>query len=359
MSLQTPIEPRLRRPTKRRLLLAVAGAGLLYAVVWVATAFVLADQIETWTMRERADGNSIKFSERLVSGFPGRVVLTFPDWEFSRPSQAGGWTWRTKAVRVSAAPWQPLALAVDLAGRHEITGALTPPTILTAERADITPGLLADGRLRAISAAIDAATLADSVDAPPWAALGRLRLSANPSETPPPDSQPAWHLALEIAAVRWPETLVLGPFARELDRAIVDAQLIGEIAPGPLTESLDAWRRGGGTLDLRRFELAWPPLGLSGSATVALDSDLQPIGSGTVKFTGLIETIDTMAEQGTMPPTSASAARVMLGLMARTPGGGKAPEINLSLTVQNGKLSAGPLPLLELPPIDWSTVSAR
>ncbi|MBM3512536.1 MAG: DUF2125 domain-containing protein [Alphaproteobacteria bacterium] len=350
----------VERPMMRLPLIGLAILIVVYCIAWTTTSFLLKGEIEKWIARQREAGATITHGDILVSGFPSRVTLTLPDWSMSQPANAAAWSWRTEAVRVWSAPWRPLAFTLDLAGRHEIGGArLSPVAWVMAGRADVRPELMTDGQLRSITVTIEAASLAEAVDAPPLASLERLHLAAIPGETEAPDPEPAWQLTLDASSVRWPESMTIGPFARDLERATINAQLIGEIAPGPLSKSLDAWRNRGGTLNLQRLELRWPPLGLSGSATIALDETLQPIGAGALTLTDFMETVDKLTEQDVLQPGAASAARVMLGLMARKPTNGGASEINLSLSIQDGKLSAGPLPLMEIPPIDWSALGSR
>ena len=343
----------VRNPWAKWPILTLAAGAVLYCVAWVGTAALLSNQIDAWVGRQREAGTTIAYGDPLIGGFPGRVVISLPGWDVSRPAEEGGWSWRTAAVRVHAAPWRPLAFTVDVAGRHTVGGPWALPGAtawISLTRADITPALLADGSLRSIDIALAEGALAETSGAPPLATLSDARLTVAPQ---PNETEPAWAISATIAGLRVPDTLELGPFATELRTLNLDARLIGPIAPGPIAESLDAWRRGGGTLDIRTLVLDWPPLGMEGSATLALDERLQPIGAGSIKFKGFFDAVDRMAEDELVKPATASMARIVLGLMARDAPDGSGPELSVAVTLQDGKLNAGPLPLMDVPPVDW------
>ena len=357
----------LRRPGLAWPVFGLAAGAALYCLAWIATAVVLNSQIESWIARQRGGGATVVHGDPLIGGFPARVVITLPGWDMSRPVTSGDWTWRTTSLRAWSRPWRPLTFSIDLAGRHTLAGVWTPPGVaawLTFGRADVTPTLLADGQIRAIDidiadGAVADGAPADAADAPPIWTLAAARVTATPTTTELPDPEPAWRLGAEISSLRFADGLALGPFQPELRRMALEARLIGPIAPGPMTQSLDAWRRGGGTLDLRQFSLDWPPLGMSGSATLALDDRLQPVGAGSIKFKGFFDTVDRLADDGTVRPFTATMARIVLGLMARESADGSGPELNVSISVQDGKLHAGPLTLMDVPPIDWTVVDTR
>ncbi len=70
---------------------------------------------------------------------------------------------------------------------------------------------------------------------------------------------------------------------------------------GPLPQARDitrwaeAWRDGGGSLEITHLTMGWGPLGLTSSATLALDDQLQPMGSGNARIVGYAETLDRLA----------------------------------------------------------------
>ena len=113
------------------------------------------------------------------------------------------------------------------------------------------------------------------------------------------------------------------------------------------------WRDGGGTFEVQHAALQWGPLDLTGSATLALDDHLQPMGAATAKVRGYVATLDALAGARLIPPQAAMAAKAVLGLMAHTPQDGGPPEVEVPLTLQNRQLSVGRIPLAHLPEFSW------
>lgn len=183
-------------------------------------------------------------------------------------------------------------------------------------------------------------------------ALGQLDITA---ETRPAAQQgePAATLgvvarAVELPPVReWP----LGPRIERLD---FDLVVTGPVPRAQdLAERAEAWRDGGGALELRRLELVWGEVTVAGGATLALDGQLQPMGAATARVGGHSAALRALTASGALTPRSALTAGVVLGLMARPPSAGGAPVVEVPLTLQNRTLSLGRIPLRRLPNLVW------
>ncbi len=133
---------------------------------------------------------------------------------------------------------------------------------------------------------------------------------------------------------------------------------------GPVSRAADpraraaAWRDGGGSFEIRRLATGWGPLGLSLSATLALDEQLQPMGAGTAHLVGQNEAVDSLAAAHVITTNAATAAKAVLGLIARVPDGGGTPEADVPLTLQNRTVAVGRIPLLKMPVLVWPTADA-
>ena len=93
-------------------------------------------------------------------------------------------------------------------------------------------------------------------------------------------------------------------------------------------------------------------LSLAGSATIALDQDLQPIVAANLKARGLAPTIDLLASQRRIYPEDALKMKLFVkGAERDAPGGTK--EVATGLTIQGGYLAWGPFKLAKVPPILW------
>jgi hypothetical protein len=126
-------------------------------------------------------------------------------------------------------------------------------------------------------------------------------------------------------------------------------------AAAGLTATASAWRVAGGSVKIRHLALGWGPLGVSGSATLALDEDLQPMGTGTSHLVGYTAALDALAAQGAISRSAATAANAVLSLLSNAPGEGEPPEVDVPLTLQYRTLSMRQVPLIRFPELDWPT----
>jgi hypothetical protein len=136
--------------------------------------------------------------------------------------------------------------------------------------------------------------------------------------------------------------------------ASLEARLLGVVpSVGPLASRLARWRDANGWVELSRVAVRWGPLGVSGTATLALDPALQPMGQAATRLSGMQPTLDLLAEQGVVPRNTAASARALLAFMSRTPAEGGPPVVDVALTLQDRRLSAGRIGLARLPEIVW------
>jgi len=324
----------------------LASGCIAYGALWLITASTLQSQAQRWINDQNRSGLSVTHGGPRLGGFPGRVIVTYPAWSMSEP---GRWSWTTQAIELWAQPWQPTRFTVDLSGTHEVSGVWTPVGVASAERAELRPSLGLDGRLGEVALSVEKFSLGPK-DMQPLIQLSAAALSV---ARLPDQSAPVSRFSLSVDEFSAPGLSDFGALAPALKTLRLTADLMGELTPGPLPSALAAWREGGGTVEVREAYLEWPPLSIAGAGTLALDEQLQPIGAMTAKFTGFFETIDALTAKGLVRTSDAGMARIVLGILARTPQGGGPAEINLAVTAQNRKLYTGPLPLMALPDVMW------
>jgi hypothetical protein len=165
--------------------------------------------------------------------------------------------------------------------------------------------------------------------------------------------QPAVSMSVKAEAIDLPARLnwPLGPHIASVR---LDAALNGPLPDATgLTAVATAWRDDGGSLEVRHVETHWGPLGLTATATLALDPELQPMGTGTAQVTGYAATLDALAKNGLMSRSAATTANAVLSLLADTPGDGGPSEVDVPLSLQYRTLSMRQVPLVRLPELDW------
>lgn len=367
MALNTPGRPGglAQRPPRppgagRLLLRALLGAALLAALVSAGHALLwrwMGSQLEagfaTWAAQRRALGWRVEHAPPLRGGWPFAATLTLSHFrlEGGAATLPGGLEWQAEALVLRVAPPRLERLTVAMPGRHRLRlGALDLPfaadaleAVLPLER-NVLPGeaRVSAERLRLGTAAGAAEALGAQLEI-------ETRMTAI-------EGEPAVALRLSGREVLLPPGIgpAAGALGRRVEEAALDLVLTGPVPPGrgPAAKA-EAWRDGGGTLELRGLDLRWGPLAGTATATLTLDEALQPMGAGTLRVTGAGEALQAAAGAGLLTRQAAAAGRVVLRLMSRVPAGGGAAELELPLVLEDRVLTAARVPLATLAPLVW------
>ena len=334
----------------------VIALGVVYGVLWALLATGLRDVALDWIEDQRRIGWAIAHDAPELHGFPSwpKVILT--SVSVTAPVEDGGWVWKADGLTLVPAAFNLTKLAVHTPGTH----ALNWPTLnqspwtLTADHAVLDMDLNTDGKWQGAHLSLGRSELSDPLGRPSTG-VARLDATVTVAQSTTNDTD---DLRGDVSASFTGTAedlrlaLNLGPFDRTVRAFQLNADLVGPIRPGRLSEALEAWRNGGGTLEIKRLLLDWPPLTIDANGTLALDDCLQPIGAFSTRITGFNETIETMESRGVIPGSQAASAQLILGLMASTPCGGE-PELTVPLSVQDRRLSVGPVELLDVPEVKW------
>jgi len=340
-------------------LVAFAALSIAYTAFWFSVASNFRDGLPAWIERLGGAGATLAYRQLEISGYPFQFRLILHDPVFDAPAMPAlaGKPLRWSAGRIMAmmAPWNFNAYTIDLAGDHRIdwpaergpratTMSAAEFSIHTDMREDGLPGRahFDVARLR-IS---DAATTTD----PLWL-VGRAKLNAQ-RLFPEGDvaTQPTFSLDFEIADARIPPGDF--PLGRDVARLTGAANVIGTLSDPSNAGGLSAWRDAGGILEFTLNQAKYGPLTVEATGTAALDDSLQPITAGTAKVEGLFPAIDALRNRDLIRSRDAAMAKVILGVMSR-PNDKGVPTISLPFSIQNQKLFAGPVPLMDVPPIQW------
>jgi hypothetical protein len=342
---------------RRRRILAAFGLALLlaaYAVYWFALARIVRSDIAAWADQQRAQGFAVAFGEPVMGGFPLAITARMSAPDIVAPG--GLWHWQGPDTELRVRPWAPFDFSFSAPGHHRLSVAGGAPReiALDAPVLSLRISLGSDGRMGDLSLAFGDASLADNLAG--TAKLASLALKGHlpwPAANSPDLS--SLDLTLDAGGVELPAS-VAAPLGRRIEKLHLICQVMGELPAAAPRESLAAWRDAGGVLQLRESEIDWGPLGARGEATFALDQSMQPLAAGTVRISGLSETLDALSAAGLVEPGNAKLAQMMFGALARPPAEGGKPEVKLPLSIQNGYLNMGPIKLAAIAPIDWSQV---
>ena len=340
----------MRRPTRLSLAIAaivIAGFGA-YVAYWFVAAGQIEDGVGRWAGSLRVRNFDLSWRAIRVVGFPFAFRVELNDALFR--DRAGISTGELKVPRLSGSawPWNLRLWRVTASGGLSATANLAagPVATLTARAASGTVAVLAEGGatlwLGLTEPAVDAGGRLAARDADLWLVL--------PSQMPQTHSEPEVGIALDARAVTLPA--VPAAFANPVDEIAVGVTVMGAVPAAPPRQAAASWRELGGTLELDHFALRWGTLSVTGSGTLALDPDLQPIGSFSGAIEGYDELMKALVAAGRLRPGDARLAGFALGMLAK-PGSDGRPEIATSFTIQNGEMYLGPAKLGKTPRIDW------
>lgn len=355
--MEMKLPPRRRRGLAPRLalglLLVLAALGAGHAVLWRFMAAQLEAGLETWVQIRRAQGWRVEHAPPVRGGWPLSATLSLARLrlEGGRATLPGGLVFESERVvlRVSLPRLNRLRVEMPGAQRLRLGGAEwrfaadelvalvplepdTPPreALVLAERLRLsTPG----GPLEA----------------------GSLSFSATASATAT-EEEPALLLTLAAEAIDLPAAPqgAGGAFGRRIAQLSAEAALSGPVPPGRVpAQRAEAWRDGGGSLELRSLQLRWGPAELDAAATLALDEALQPMGAGTLRLTGATETLEALTAAGVVGRRASGTARIMLPLLSRPAPGGGPQTLEVPVTVEDRTLSLARLPVMRFPAWEW------
>ncbi len=337
---------------------AVAIITIVYVVFWFVMASQLRQGVEGWVEQRRAEGRTARYSSLEIGGFPFLLRATLEGPAMGPGLGVGDgavpWAWEGSSAVVRMRPWNPWRVEVDLSGTHQV--GLGGGVTYQGAAEELTVDLELGGEWpERIGLAVRELALARSGEAAALA-VGAATLEARrhdfPEDRPPDHQTPVFELSLETQGLRVPGELGL-PLGRNISALTLEAAMMGAPPPGPLLESLAAWRDDGGTVEVGHLSLDWGPLVLRGNGTLALDAVMQPIGSFTVKIQGFFETINELRRKGLVRSRDAVTAKLVLGILAKKPRGGGPAVFSLPLTLQGQTLYAGPISIATVPPVVW------
>ncbi|CAA7615568.1 DUF2125 domain-containing protein [Magnetospirillum sp. SS-4] len=321
-------------------LVAVIGVS----AYWFHAAGQLRKGIDAFAEDRRARGWVVDIAPPALGGFPATVAARLPRISLAGPS---GQSWRGEDVTVTIPLLDPLAPVVGLAGIHRLSvGGWNG--IVSAKIAEAHLALAPDGRLKRLDLAVSQAAMEQ-----PGASsmtLGSAALGIEWLFPPDPGHDKAsLAISLGLRGLDLPDGLV-PLLAHRIDSAHLEARLMGTVPDGPSLAALEAWSRDGGTIELDRLTLDWAPLSIEADGTFALDPALQPLLATSSRVRGWSGLTTRLVRNGLMEPGVASAAEVMMGLMARPDAQGR-PTLTIPVSVQDNILSAGQIRVLRVPPL--------
>ena len=342
----------MRRRRKLWIILLAVPLLLLAAdtLYWQIAVRNLEDGFAAWVRQQRAAGWTEANQAPVRGGWPLAATLTVPAMSLAggSPDIPGGLAWSVDRLVLSIALPRPDQLRIAAEGQQRLRFSGNPEVSYTADQLDVVLPLRGSPWPPSLDVTVDHLRATPPHDA--GVDTLHLHLDFQPEAQ---SGEPALAFALQAEAINLPSRSArpLGPRIASL---AVDGALNGPLPAGRTpAERATSWRDGGGSLEVQHLALVWGPLDLTASATLALDDQLQPMGTGSARLVGYAETLDALATRGAISRSAATAAKAVLSLLANNPDDGSSPQVEVPLTLQYRTLSMRQVPLLRLPEVDW------
>jgi hypothetical protein len=332
------------------LLLVIIGGGLVHRQLVINQ---LETGLQAWIAERRAKGWQVQIGSITRGGLSLSPFLTIHDVDIKggSPLIPGGVAWHASGVILKVDLFDPWRLLIHPLGLQALRlpdgSALSvfADTLEVGITAASSDGVIVDLDATGVRAELpDAGGVTTSID------LVDARIAWLPTAEPG-DRVATFALSCKglklPAGIRWP----LGPLVEVIT---AEGTMTGPVpdAPGPRAAAL-AWRDSGGSLEVAIQSLIWGPLNATGSATLALDEELQPMGAGTAHLIGYQGTLDALGGNGVLTHSAVKAAKALLSLMAGVPSGREQQAVDVPLTLQFRTLSMRQIPLALLPEMEW------
>jgi len=335
------------------IVLAAIPAILLAAdiVYWRLASDRLRGGLQDWIEVQRSRGWEIESGPAALGGWPRAASVTVSSLHMRHTGSdlPGAFEWASAGLVLSVPLYLPTDVDVSFRGPQRLRIGTVPEAVVTGDTLAAAVPLGQDApnsfTLHAIGLRVEPA-------AGPWhvtAGLlnGRASLSGGGASQGIDFTASAEAIELP-SGFKW----ALG---RNISSLSAEGRLNGPFPPGgDIADQARAWRDNGGSLEVSHLAMGWGPLGLTSSATLALDDQLQPMGSGNARVVGYADTLDRLAAAGMLTKSAATAAKAVLSLMAGTSDTDEPPEVDVPLTLQYRTLSMRQVPLVRLPELDWS-----
>ena len=327
----------------------------LVAVVWTAYWLSIAERVETgindWIADQQRKGWQVSYKSLEMSGFPFWLNVRM-EGASMLIERGQSLEWRPPVLAARIRPWRPAEIDVDLGGLHQLIGESRVDLMSrelgavvhvqrsgawrgTLKGEDVSAEFSRAGTLSANRVAIDVhwgSKLLEAGQSPL-----RLDLAGDNIQLPA-----AWSL----------------PLGNDVTLLRLTASVAGQLKSLRDPDVLVRWRDDGGALELNRFSLEYGPLRLDGDGTFALDHDLQPMGAFAARAEGFMETLDALRSRNIIGIRQATAAKLVLMVLAHQPSGGS-PHIKVPLTLQDREITLKSLMIMKVPRIDWSHVLSQ
>ena len=319
---------------------------LLYSGYWHYLARSAPKLLDEYTGTWVNEGLQTTYRQINVLGYPYRLEISLDDIEVHLTTNLNKFALAIPNFRMTAHPWNlqhwvgvsgiPSQIMIEL-----IQGALAVE--VGRGRASLVVGK--QRRPERFSLQMNDLVF-QSVSGPAFGVLDQLQVHLRDPKDPV--------LSRDIGILAHNLTLNnigVAQQAINVDGFIMEAKLSGPTLEGWNIVSLNGWRASSGLLEIQNLQVSAGSLGVVFSGAISLDALLRPVGAGTVVIDGYREVLANLYSGGLINNVARVAATLTLDLLSTTSEETGQRSVEAPISMQDGVLSLGPVPLMEISPI--------
>ncbi len=339
----------------RKSIIITSVIGIIaYSATWVYLANRLQTNVEHIIANARSHGYEITHDGMQFTGYPFQlaVVASNPKVEQSDLFKS----WIDGDIRFSASLWSPNEITSVAGGEHHIVWNYpAQPLYLRGQQFKASLFALDPSKF---SFAYDSFSLQSAGQPLASAKSAELSVQLNPEYEKTP--KPLFNVAITLQDLS-------GNFLRDqllgdtIQKLKIQTTMSGELRGQSITEMFKMWVASDGSLEVANLELKWGDLNLRAEGTFAMDESLQPLAAFSADVQEVNKMLDTMVKTNFINKKASRLAKLGLKFLA-TPvnehqnrNGQQEVDYRIAITVQDGNLSVGAIPILKVPKINWSS----
>jgi len=341
--------------------------AVMYTIFWYSMAIYLKNAIEDWKADRAEQGVLASHGKVEITGFPinfhiginhPQLQIPYRTSEHQRFEKDKKWIWRGQRAVAEVRPWNFNNIKLDLSGSNRLS-LKNKDTIYEfvskAKLINIDAEMFQRNwprkfkiRIEEIKILEKISEIETSIKSAIFSTQVLLHGRTGHSVAIKKQSR---LLQMKLKGVDVPKAFKL-PLDNYIDEIFAKLKITEDLNPVLSLQNLRKWRDAGGIIDIDSFGGVSGGLKTYAAGTLALDQNLQPLLAMSANFEGIIPLIDRLKKSGFIQSNTALLAKVILGGISKRSANGKR-IVSLPLTIQDRKLSIGPVSLMAIPFINW------
>jgi 1-acyl-sn-glycerol-3-phosphate acyltransferase len=333
----------------------LAGGGGAYYYIWKKMVGTLEQQVERYISLKEAEGFQIRHQGMQTGGFPLSVKLIFNHPTIKIEKLNNFESSVEESLMISSSVWSPQTIHFESRGAVRISQYLfDPEKTLRLDITHLKGSILSKAQEQTLGLFFDKALLYSQNTLLLEAANFKVETQKFTEKTEK-DKNP-YSVLLNTDKLSW-QIKPLTALGNTLEDVRIKATLntMGQgRSPRSVKDLAQAWFNEDGTFECEYFDFKWGDLTVKANGAFSLDGKLQPLVVFSAEVQNLEGFLNKMTAEKILTPQTGSLAKLGLSLFKQPSKNGKEDFYHkVSFTIQDGKLSIGPVDLFTVPSIPW------